>query len=197
MIFGENPIRPSELVGELNRRATETAQKLDPLERNTAWTAAVKQALAAITEARRGKPYYIDHRGNSEFLLDFVWWDEGPSGKRALLGAECEWGNPRENDPERRAGAVIDDFEKLLQFKAPLKLMVFGADNPEMQEVICANLQKYLRSFAQHVQGETYVFVDFAPRHVCCAWTCEIARDGRDEALDLKGLDLASVSAVV
>jgi hypothetical protein len=75
MIFGNAPIEPKQLVSELNLLATETAKKLDALERNTAWTVGIKQALAVMAKKRNLIPFYKDSTKEiSEFLLDFVWW---------------------------------------------------------------------------------------------------------------------------
>ena len=112
--------------------------------------------------------------------------------RAAALGAECEWSNPRERGCERRAGCVADDFEKLLQFKAPVKLMVFTADNSEMRgQRSMKLLQRYLRRFRQHVAGEVYVFVEFSAAQ-CFSYTVEIQQDGRNALLRLNPMNIES-----
>src|ERR1700719_4627114 len=113
MIFGNIPIEPKQLVSELNLLATETAKKLDALERNTAWTVGINQALAAMARKRNFLPFYTDSTKKiSEFLLDFVWWEQHDGSRRAALAVECEWGNTRSNDVEYRTDQVMEDFEK-------------------------------------------------------------------------------------
>jgi hypothetical protein len=197
MIFGTSPITPNELVGELNRRATETAQTLDPLDRNTAWTTAIKHALAVMAAKHELRPFYSNRKeGISEFLLDVVWWEQDSTSRRAVLGVECEWGNPWDRSAEGRAEAIVEDFEKLLQFKAPLKLMIFSANNVAMRTAIHDKLLEYLRSFAQHASGECYVFMEFASSGQCYSYTCDIKKDGRDADLQIVPIDDASRSAL-
>ncbi|HEX3153101.1 MAG TPA: hypothetical protein VHV32_00680 [Candidatus Angelobacter sp.] len=189
MIFGTLSIHPSEFIATINAKATEVVRSRDPEERNTAWTHAVKQALAAMGRDLGFEPFFSDPQNKrSEFMLDLVWWKQDQDGAWAALGVESEWGNPRVRDCKVRAGCVADDFEKLLQFKAPVKLLTFTADNNEMRRSIHDMLQRYLRQFCQHVAGEMYLFIEFSAGQ-CFSHICEIKRDGRDESLTLKPLN--------
>jgi hypothetical protein len=196
MIFGNIPINPKQLVSELDRLVSEATKSIDLRKENTAWTASIKKALAAMAKKSELQPFYSDSAEEiSEFLLDVVWWEEKGGSRRAALGVECEWGDPRSHSIEHRANQVIEDFEKLLQFKAPLKLMIFSADNAEMRRATHKKLLEYLRSFAQHVSGECYVFVEFASG-CCYSYQCDIRTDGRDEQLQIVPLDESSASAL-
>lgn len=195
MIFGELPIGVAELVKTLHQQATKIARQLNSLERNTEWTQGVKQALAEMGRTRGFKLFPDSENKRSEFMLDEVWWKDDESGAGAVLGIESEWGNPRDRNCESRAGCVADDFEKLLQFKAPMKLLVFTADNAQMRNAIHAILERYLQRFRQHVAGETYVFVEFSEGR-CFSYTCEIQRDGRDPSLALKPLNTESAEVL-
>jgi hypothetical protein len=197
MIFGKLPISPEELVVTLNRLASKKAEELKLGHSNTAWTYAVKYGLEKMAHKRHLKQLFT--KGNtelagkkiSEFMLDAVWWLQSRSGNAALLGVECEWGNPWDRNCKSRADCVAVDFEKLLQFKAPMKLMIFQADNAQMRKAIHKILHQYLHAFQQHVAGETYVFIEFSAGK-CFSYTCEIKRDGRDTSLELKPMNSES-----
>jgi hypothetical protein len=187
MIFGEQPISPEKLVERLNCRATEIATEHRPPNTNTAWTYAIMQALDELAQQQqRGYRQIV----RPQFILDAVWWQDKP-GNAAVLGVESEWGNPRIRDCQQRANCVAEDFEKLLQFKAPMKLMIFQADNVEMRRAIHKILLDYLQAFRQHVAGETYVFIEFSAGK-CLSYTCEIKRDGQDRSLKLKPMNSES-----
>jgi hypothetical protein len=197
MIFGKIPISPEELVVTLNRLASKKAEELKLGHSNTAWTYAVKYGLEKMAHKRHLKQLFT--KGNtelagekiSEFMLDAVWWLQSRSGNAALLGVECEWGNPWDRNCKSRADCVAVDFEKLLQFKAPMKLMIFQADNAQMRKAIHRILHKCLHAFQQHMAGETYVFIEFS-NGKCFSYTCEIKRDGRDTSLKLKPMNSES-----
>ncbi|MGH9492831.1 MAG: hypothetical protein ACRD2K_04960 [Terriglobales bacterium] len=105
-----------------------------------------------------------------EWLLDVVWWQKDHG---AMLGVESEWG-PAEK--------VIEDFAKLLSFKAPLKLMVYCADHSQEEgDVVFMALQGMMTLFGQHVEGEEYVLLDFS-RHGRRAYSCKVPTSGRPSA---------------
>jgi hypothetical protein len=196
MIFGEQPISPKELVERLSCRASEIAEERDPQHSNTAWTYAIKHALAEMAKERGFKQLFSHSDGKlSEFMLDAVWFSD-KSGNAAVLGVESEWGNPRVRDCQQRANCVAEDFEKLLQFKAPMKLMIFQADNVEMRKAIHKILLDYLQAFRQHVAGETYVFIEFSAGK-CLSYTCEIQKDGQDTSLTLNPLNAESAEMLL
>ncbi len=187
MILGERPIEPKQLVTELMQRATATARKIDPGEEDTAWTKAVKLALDAMARDRGFTAHYSNREEeNSEFLLDLVWWKQDKKSCGAVLGMECEWGN---------ADQVLEDFDKLLQFKSPLKLMIFTADTARKRRGIHAKLLERLRSFAQHVRGECYVFTEFTKR-CCYSYRCDIEKDGMNQSVEIVPLDEDSAKAL-
>lgn len=105
------------------------------------WTSAVYTTLEAMAEDRNKKCYH--------WLVDRIWWsDEGLD-----LVAECEW--------ERSPAKLLQDFDKLPSFKAPLKALIFSA-TPDCVEQTLKEFQKYLSNFRQHVaHEETYVVVVF------------------------------------
>ena|SRR6185312_4773369 len=188
MIFGSYPIEAPQLVKRLNEHATRIVK---PHEGTEAWTIAIKRALQEIAVECRCKCLCTDKSmKQSEFMLDAVWWQEDQTGAAAVLAAECEWAS-WERKAERRANVVGHDFEKLLQFKAPMKLMIFEPNTLETRIAIHRRFEEYLRRFRQHVAGELYVFVDFSYGS-CFSYVCEINRDGRNEELSLTPMNTES-----
>jgi hypothetical protein len=91
-------------------------------EKNGEWTIAVKKVLCQLA-ADRGYDPYCEGSG-WEYLLDVV-WRQGSTGA-ILLAAECQW------QYKGRSGAVdelLEDFEKLPHFKAPVKLFIYETKN--------------------------------------------------------------------
>lgn len=153
---------------------------------NTLWTYAVKQWLASTALQHALKPIYTDRQSMSEFMLDLVWWKDGP-GESAVLACEVEWGNTR--DPLRNPDRVAEDFHKLLSFKAPFKLMIFDSySKTAIQTAVIQELTKHLQQFGDHRRGEQYLVVDMSPMN--CAWVCPVAKDGEDRSLRLDPLGL-------
>jgi hypothetical protein len=127
---------------------------------------------------------YTDQQNMSEFLLDLVWWKDGPGGS-AVLACEIEWGNMR--DPRRNPGRVAEDFDKLLSFKAPFKLMIFDSyHNEVIQNEVIQELDRYLNEFGDHRIREQYLVVDISPLKK--AWSCQISKEGHDTSLRLSEL---------
>lgn len=149
----------------------------------TLWTLAVKTWLAKQCRDRGYTPL-SNHEGESEFLLDFVWWKEAP-GARAVLACECEWGNTR--FPEAMPGLVAYDFDKLLSFKALFKLMIFDSYSQQhLQDATIETLNRYLQEFGDHRSGEEYVVVDMS--NLRAAWSAKIETDGEHASLKLQPL---------
>jgi hypothetical protein len=100
-------------AGDRSSRAswTEAVQKtLDDYRKEQRWERS--ELLPPITS----DPLPASWKKDS-FLLDFVIWRRDMNGREgAWLASESEW--------ELKDDAVIKDFEKLLSFKAPLKLMI-------------------------------------------------------------------------
>jgi len=192
MVFGESPVTLEQLAKELRVRIPQLASALT----NKEYTRAAKQALTQIGDSLNLRTYCTNRqRGTKEFLLDLVWWKDAPDEQRAVLAVESEWGNPRDQGIGSRADQVTEDFKKLLAFKAPMKLMLFSADNQEMRDAIHAEIQRYLRRFAQHVKGEEYLFMEFAESN-CYSYTWTPNQDGRCVNTRLEPLDDASAKVV-
>ncbi|PYP91221.1 MAG: hypothetical protein DMG65_08610 [Candidatus Angelobacter sp. Gp1-AA117] len=191
MIFGDALISIEELCEELRRRIPELAVD----DSNRAYTMAVKEALAEVAEALDLRMFCTDSdRKTKEFLLDFVLWSDKPGEQKSVLAVESEWGKPGDKNVKNRADQVVEDFEKLLVFKAPLKLMLFQADDEGMRRAIHNGLREYLTTFAQHVKGEQYLFMEFSHGH-CYSYTWAASNDGLCPNAHLRAMDAKSENA--
>lgn len=174
------------LLLEVERLDAEYTRTL-PKKEGTFWTRELKAWLG-----RFGKEFGLrtiaTQPGVSEFLLDLVWWqDASPQG--AVLACEMEWGNTR--DPKKNPDRVLEDFEKLMSFKAPFKLMLFDSyKDPVRLKAMVTRMEHALCDFADHRRGEAYLLIDVSPlRQV---WHFPVRRDGADTQLRLERLELTS-----
>ena len=72
---------------------------------------------------------------------------------------------------------VVEDFEKLLSFKSPFKLMLFDSyDDPNLRVQVMAELTRYLQAYGDHRTDEQYVVIDLWK--ASGAWLSKIAADG-------------------
>ena len=154
----------SEASGLSCLRGKKMASSIDPLELlqtivseipataksdgDTDWTAAVKQALCRLGLEKKFKVFGSVHLVTEnikrrEWMLDLVWDSSARGGIE--LAVESEWGGQKE---------VLDDFEKLMCVKSPLKLLVFSSGESEKRPAIIEQLQNYLTDFEQHLKGK-------------------------------------------
>jgi hypothetical protein len=183
-----------ELLHRLKPRAEQIMRAI-PEKEFTAWTRAVKDILADI--GSKHEPSYESIHSDTdanlhEFLLDFVWWSR-EGGGAGVLACECEFGNTRHErgNPAR----VAEDFDKLLSFKAPLKLMIFDSYGSKAkvattQQDVVKLLNEYLQEYRLHMAGETYVLLDTCEKPKM--WKCDVVKDGRDSRLSFEEFDLAA-----
>src|SRR5579884_903699 len=159
MPFGDAPISLEELASKLRIMIPKLAGTLT----NEGYTRGLKEALQQIGNSLGVRTLCKDKdRNRKEFMLEVVWWSDVPRDQRAVLGVESDWGSPMDKNPENRASQVMEKFEKLLLFKAPIKLILFSASNPEVRGAIHSGIQKLLINISQHVRGEQYLFMEFA-----------------------------------
>jgi hypothetical protein len=184
-----------DLCKALSMRVSVKAHLLEaqmPRKQDAAWTLAVKATLEEIG-SQKGYESLYSNRGEEkhEFLLDLVWWDRHDGLEAAALACECELGNKRNESGNPQL--VAEDFDKLLSFKAPLKLMIFDSygtcakSKTTMDDVVAA-LNGYLRRYRLHTQGETYILWDCSdvPRF----WKCDIKLGGSDQSLAFQNFEL-------
>lgn len=167
-------IAPAELVQQL---AAQMKAKNLQWNNSTAWTKALKESLRSLLESESSNVTDVLYSDSSdsrhEFLLDIVVWDRN-DGEGVILAVESEW--------LQDVAAVEEDFWKLLIVKAPIKLMIFACNrNPRTfsQDAIWAKLSNCIQSYGDHIKGEFYVFMDYAPPPGRRAWWIEIPENGR------------------
>jgi hypothetical protein len=175
MIFGKPIIRPTALADFVAsefipyaRRIKKRAE-LNPLNGMTIKkdralrTQAVKVKLRRLGKIHKCQTFPDDNkllkRRRPEWLFDIVWWDDTPGRNGVRLAVECEWSRPLRG--------IVDDFDKLMSVKSPLKLMIYRVGKKSSSAVREA-IQESLQDFGQHVKGENYLLCEFHPD-----WKCE------------------------
>ena len=146
-------------------------------QHSTEWTRVLKESLRQLLESEgtnTTEALYSSHElDRHEFLLDLVIWDR-QDGVGVSLAVESEWLQSIEE--------VATDFRKLLVVKAPLKLMIFACNSKPLkfsQKAVWDKLCECLLLFRDHIQGETYVFMDYALPPGRAAWWIEVTENGR------------------
>jgi hypothetical protein len=174
----ETPLHPTTLVPQL--AAKMRAANLN-WEHSTEWTKVLKNSLRQLLESEGTNViealFSSRELDRHEFLLDLVIWDR-QDGEGVSLAVESEWSQNIEE--------VAADFWKLLVVKAPIKLMIFACNSKPTrfsQEAVWAKLSECLLLFRDHIKGETYVFMDYAPQPGRKAWWIEVPQDGKLTAL--------------
>jgi hypothetical protein len=92
-----------------------------------------------------------------EWLYDMVWFttDAGMFIQQAMV-LESEWGP---GGRVQHAAEVDDDFQKLVQARADVRVWISACPNPEMTQLHIANCKHQARLFAGSVPGDAYVFI--------------------------------------
>ena len=125
------------------------------------WTKAVLTAMCATgrkLECTVGaSPRFVSakHRDGGEWLYDATWCSHDDDGwfKAVELAAESEW-----SSLER----IEEDFQKLLQARATIRVMVFDAGQCDGgADAIAERLCKHVRAF-RGTKGDSYVLIAYA-----------------------------------
>jgi hypothetical protein len=162
-VHGQFPIEPAELAHKLNdkrwsnsrtRHFPETQELFEFLQ--SLGTAQRKQLKSKVVTAKgigSASFFFLDKKKRRKaFLLDFLWWKEGWG---TLLAAESELSATDK-------GSLAHDFEKLLCWKSPLKLMIAREASKVSAEKISNDLGEYARKWVpQCAKGECYVLFVF------------------------------------
>jgi hypothetical protein len=122
-------------------------------------TTAVQKGLRKLAN----KDYFVYPGDDRQWLLDLIWLHKKTGAIH--LAAESEWGN---------LGEVLYDFQKLLCVKSPLKIMIYWA-----KQSLVGEFEKCMQEFDQHLEGENYVLVEFAPVPPDHAYSYAVKNDGR------------------
>jgi hypothetical protein len=161
MLFGQSPADPETIAGQITAAICRPEVK----DCSPDWTRTIKEALSRYGEEKGFRVYSSLTRSGKragEWLLDIVWYNTTTG--TISLAVESEWGN--END-------VLDDFEKLLCVKAPLKVMIYFA----YKGSLISGFEQYLSVFDHHVQGEKYLVIEFHGSN-SCVYMYEVLENG-------------------
>lgn len=141
--LGKLPDEPIAIANEIIREV-----RLLVKDGRPGWTARLKEVLRK-RGIKNGYNVYPDpEKKDGAWLLDLIWMHRDTGAIH--LAVESELGKERE---------VLDDFQKLLSVKAPLKVMIYYLfDKPFLTE-----FERYIEAFDQHVPGENYLLIEFAP----------------------------------
>ncbi len=159
-----------ELVDDIRVSLLQEFDLLEDKESKTApWTKAVKKILArcCADQFMDGKLQAFSSLSDGEYLLDFSYGSypvaftlKNPVKKgvdyRLFVACESEWGV--EDSPARNYTMVLDDFCKLLDVRAQVKVMVFGY-NEEGLEGLHSAFEALLDSRKVELSGETWLFL--------------------------------------
>ncbi|HXE09391.1 MAG TPA: hypothetical protein VN612_15920 [Acidobacteriaceae bacterium] len=128
-------------------------------EKNSEWTKNVRRKLRSPLAG--GEFIELDWKcfpadpesSKGEFLVDFLWWR---AREGAVLVVESEW-SPNMSE-------VLTDFDKLAVIKAPFKLMIYSTyPRGPSSEDLKREFEDHLSNYRQHIEGETYIFIEFLP----------------------------------
>jgi len=158
-IFGKLPIDPSSAANEIILKVRDETNDNRPN-----WNATVKKVLRERADKNLYHVYPDPEVKNQGWLLDLIWFDRQKG--TVQLAVESELGTE---------GEVLDDFQKLLCIKAPLKIMIYYA----YKKSYVNNFVDYMMAFDQHVKDEHYLVVEFAPGPEDKAYLYQVPNDGR------------------
>jgi hypothetical protein len=120
---------------------------------NTPWTYKLKEDIGNLGDSKEFDvcPRKYESYKNPAWLYDLVWYTEDDEHhlNELFLALESEWGNQ---------GQVKYDFEKLLQSKATLKVMIFQAPQSSLQSLIDFMVDG-IKAFPKHSEDETYLLI--------------------------------------
>lgn len=177
MLFGQNPIEPQTFAERVVRDV------IRRVNRGQDWTKAVKATLLDIG-VEKGC-YVAPHAElrQGEYMLDIVWFRNSDTAD-IVLAVECEWGGKRN---------VLEDFDKLLHIKAPLKVMIFSTSrHDEQAQAVLKEIQaSYMEKFTQHVEGEHYILIEFVdPQKKAFCHSYLVPTNGQLEKVEFQAVEI-------
>jgi hypothetical protein len=191
-LYGDLPVSPERLAEELDKLANRNDERpgtlglmryLDQLGQEV--TSRKIETKVETEEGLKDFASYFNDRENKRraFLLDFLWWQEGLG---TLLAVESEISDPS-------IKGLQHDFEKLLCWKSPMKLMITTEHPGRSAEVIAHELSVYARNCcSQYVPNETYLlFVYGEPRNHAYVFVAGEGRGFEFRKIGLAGTQVA------
>lgn len=153
----------SVLKERLQRVHEETAWK----NSNRTWTRKIKSALAGLASDERvpsappgcRRSVWASGACNAheEWLYDLCWLDcEGGFLIGMPLAVESEWGPP---------GDIFDDFQKLVQSRADVRLMVYDGGYRSQDEMI-RGFSRQIEKFTHSNPNDRYLLAAFSREKV-------------------------------
>ena len=140
-LLGEPPIQTTALAKSLTRGSDLTWESLKQILYNECCEDLVCCHKSGLSREANVQP---------EWLLDFVSLDRETLAMKLAVESELAL-----NMPQR-----LDDFEKLMSIKAPLKLFIYCTRNETESADVRRSLEGYLQRFSQHIEGEEYLLMD-------------------------------------
>lgn len=193
MIFGGPVIRPTELATIIATKVIPLARRIElrnlkkiGTDQNRARRRAIRTRAIKVLLRREGRKLGLHTFPNSDkrlakpqsqWLYDIVWWDDRQGRKGVELAVESEW-NANKND-------ILDDFEKLLTIKSPLKLMIYRVRR-NTKDQVREEIKKYFLDFRQHVRGENYILCEFQPNWTCNCYLYRVKREKYGKVTDVR-----------
>ena len=125
------------------------------------WTSAVLTPICRIGKEQfncsvYARSNFVDeqYRSDGEWLYDVTWYEyEGNFLKSVPLAAECEWGNLSD---------IKDDFEKLIQARAAVRVFVFdGRRCRNGAEALANKFCDWVGAFEGSRKGDMYLLVAY------------------------------------
>jgi len=146
-------------------------EKLNKSSLNRKWTGTLKDVFAEIAKEVDPK-YVLSSSGHGGELLFDMAWRRSDSSPDIILCMESEWGD---------VGDVVNDFTKLMNVKASIKVMIFTTKGDDVGRLkMNTAIENCLRSSVHHVSGEEYALFNFPfglPGMAYC-YSYAVLRDG-------------------
>jgi len=152
-------------------------------DNNVDWTRSVRRELGTLLSGsefleKNWLCFPTDpNTPKGEFLVDLVWWR---AREGAALVVESEW--------LPKLHAILTDFDKICVIKSPFKLMIYntvptGPTSAEVKE----KFQEHLSEYKQHIEGVTYIFLEFMPNERAQAfiWQAKLSEATQPAVLEM------------
>lgn len=152
----QTPLDTAELTKQFfTMLAERNLNAHDGVSHKEVWTPAITKTLVDLARKPSFKceawPKFEgegkDARRKEEWMLDCVWKKEASY----CLGAESELGSGAD---------VLDDFEKLLWMKCPVKLLVFVTPDGDAHKDLHKEIRNYIQEHPHHLEHEVYLFFE-------------------------------------
>ena len=152
MLLGKAPLTAVELVSTITESFPLHATAVD----QTKFLRNALERLGISLGYTMASPQFGFRPNDSSFTL--TWWQPGIG---TVLAIACEWGN---------AGDVASAFTNLMTIKAPMKLVIFGSRDADVErpdilqrtdiDAVRKAVGAAIVDFSQHLEGELYVLLE-------------------------------------